>query len=263
MVFLLSKIAWGLSRPSGALVLLAAVGLLLGGVSRHGLARLALVAGVAGLTVVVLLPLDQWLLRPLEDRFPRPAPPARVDGIVVLGGAIDGLISADRGIPSLNGEAERLTEFLALARRYPDARLCFTGGIGDLLPGAVAEAGTAGALFAALGLSPERVVFEAASRTTWENAVLSRALLHPAAGETWLLITSASHMPRAVGAFRAAGWHVLPWPVAYKTTRETRLATLAEPLGIRLGRLDWAAHEWVGLLAYWALGHGSALFPAP
>jgi uncharacterized SAM-binding protein YcdF (DUF218 family) len=259
MLFLLSKLFWGLLRPSGLLVLLAVAG----GIWRRGWGRLALWLGLGGLLAVLLLPLDQWLLRPLEERFPRPGPPAHVDGIIVLGGVVDGLLLPDRGMPALNAQAERLTELLILARRYPEARLAFTGGDGSPFPGSVPEAEPVRTLLSELGLPPERVTFEGASRTTWENAVLSRELLHPQPGETWLLVTSASHMPRAVGTFRAEGWPVLAWPVAYKTTHEIRAMTLTDSIGARLSGIDWALHEWVGMLAYWLLGHGSALFPAP
>jgi uncharacterized SAM-binding protein YcdF (DUF218 family) len=112
-----------------------------------------------------------------------------VDGIIALGGAIDGLLSDDRRVPALNAQAEWLTELLILARRYLQARLAFTGGDGSPLPGAISEAEPARQLLTYLGLQPERVAFEGASRTTWENVTLARDLLHPAAGEAWLVIT--------------------------------------------------------------------------
>lgn len=261
VIFVLSKVIWAVARPSVLLVLLAAAGLGLGWAGRRRAGRALLLAGVGGLVTALLLPVDRWALRPLEQRFPRIAAPDRVDGIVVLGGAVETMLSEDRGLPSLNAAAERMTEFVALARRYPQARLAFTGGSG-LLIGTGPEAGPAQALFASLGLPPERVIFESRSRTTWDNAVFSYDLLHPAAGETWLLVTSASHMPRAMAVFRRAGWHVLAWPVGYKTLHngpwlpETGYAE-------RLELLDWAAHEWVGLIAYRLLGRSDALFPAP
>ena len=262
MLFVLSKILWAALCPSALLVLLAALGLLAGWRGRRRAAHALLIAGVGGLAAALVLPLDRWALRPLEDRFPRPAPPAHVDGIVVLGGAVETLLSADRGLPALNGAAERMTEFAALARRYPLAKLAFTGGSG-LLGSSVPEAVPALALFDSLGVAPERIVFEAASRTTWENAVFGYELLHPQPGETWLLVTSASHMPRAVGAFRGAGWRVVPWPVGYKSLQHGRVLLPPGDFGERLSLLDWAAHEWAGLAAYRLLGRSDALLPGP
>ncbi len=255
MIFVLSKIAGLVLRPSSLLLLCVLAGLPL---RRR---RLAWV-GAGGFVLAMLLPLDQWALLPLEDRFPPPPPPAHVDGIVVLGGAVEPGLSVVRGIPSLNGAAERMTATVALARRYPAARVVFTGGSGAVIPGGGTEAAVARALFLDLGLPADRLVMEDASRTTWENAALTRDLVKPRPGETWLLVTSADHLPRAVGAFRAAGWDVTGWPVGYKSGVSWRL-WLPGDLPSRLGRLDEAAHEWTGLVTYWAMGHSSALFPAP
>jgi uncharacterized SAM-binding protein YcdF (DUF218 family) len=260
LIFVVSKVVSLLVSPTALLVELAFLGWLLGRRRRAG--RLLLTLGVGGLTVCLLLPVDSWAIRPLEDRFPVVAVlPAYVDGIVVLGGSIDDLTSLDRGTPTLNDAANRLTTFVALARQYPRAKLVFTGGSGDIEQGLATEAQFARTLFEQLGLPPDRVVFENASRTTWENAVDTHAIVQPKPGETWVLLTSASHMPRAVGAFRQAGWVVLPWPVGYRS--RDRVSGFETSLGVRLSVLDLAGHEWEGLLAYWLAGHSSALFPAP
>ncbi len=148
---------------------------------------------------------------------------------------------------------------MILARRYPTARLVFTGGSGDIVQGVSNEAEYARILLAQLGLPPERVVFETASRTTEENARDTAALVHPQPGERWVLLTSAAHMPRAVGAFRRAGWTVLAWPVGYQS--RDRISAYAQPLGPKLALLDWAAHEWIGLVVYDLRGESTALLP--
>jgi uncharacterized SAM-binding protein YcdF (DUF218 family) len=259
MLFILSKLAWAVLRPSVLFLLAILIGVWL----RGRLRRLLLTLGVTFYVVVLLLPVDQVVLRPLEDRFARPGPPpAQVDGILVLGGAVDEALTQDRGIPSLNQHAERMTEAVALARRYPHARVVFTGGSGRFAAPGTSEADVARMLFTELGLDPARVTYENASRNTWENAVLTRAAVAPAPGETWLLVTSAFHMPRSVGIFRRIGWAVTPWPVGYKTGRSTRTwydATLTD----RLEHVDFGVHEWVGLIAYRLLNRTDALFPSP
>ena len=256
MIFVLSKLADLILAASTLLLLCCLCGLVL----RR---RWLLWTGVIGFVLVLLLPVDQLALLPLEDRFPHPAePPAHVDGLIVLGGALVPEISNARGLPSLNAAAERMTEAVALSRRYPDAKLVYTGAYGSLLHERVPEAETAATLLVELGVPRERIVLEGKSRTTWENAVDTKALVRPKPGETWLLVTSAEHMPRAVGAFRAAGWPVLAWPVAYKSGLDP-LLWLPSSLGPHLSALDGATHEWIGLFAYWWLGHSSALFPAP
>ena len=245
--------------PTALLVEVAALGLVL---RRWRLGALLLWAGVGGLFACLILPVDSWAIQPLENVFPPVTQsPPRLDGIIVLGGAIDDLTSLDRGEPVLTAAANRMTTFVSLARRYPQARLVFTGGSGRVEQGVANEAHYARILLADLGVDPARVVFEDQSRTTAENASLSRALVHPAAGEIWALVTSAYHMPRAVGVFRAAGWPVLPWPTGYSSRKDH--AALAPSLGGKLATLDQAAHEWEGLLAYWLSGKTSALLPAP
>lgn len=245
------------AQPTAVLVELAALGLLL---RRWWLGRVLLYLGVGGLAACLLLPVDVWAIRPLEDAFPQVTePPKRLDGIIVLGGAIDDLTSLDRGTPILNAAANRITTLVILARRYPAAKLVFTGGSGRIEQGAATEAHFVRILLGQLGLATDRVVFEDRSRTTMENAVLSQALVHPAPGEVWALVTSASHMPRSVGVFRKLGWAVLPWPTGY-ITRDNHPA-LAPSLGGKLATLDLAGHEWQGLLAYWLIGETSSLFP--
>ncbi|MGI4939631.1 MAG: YdcF family protein [Janthinobacterium lividum] len=220
------------------------------------------VFGALLLAACLVLPLGTWVTLPLEARFPAVSdPPIKVDGIVLLGGAIDDITSQDWQTPVLNGAANAVTSFVSLARRYPDAKLVFTGGSGSIAQGYTTETEWTRRLFAELGLSSSRVLFEDASRTTWENAVDVSRLVQPKPGETWVLLTNAMHMPRSVGVFRATGWSVLPWPTGYRSRPGASkwLPLMSENLPL----LDMAAHEWLGMLAYWLLGHSSALFPAP
>lgn len=261
-LFVASKVFWLFARPNTFALFLAVLGVALLVARRRWGAWPALL-GLGWYAAVLLTPLAAWLTLPLEDRFPRPEAPARVDGVVILGGAVETGLTEGRGIPSLNGAAERMTEAVALARRFPEARIVFTGGTGKVNPDDVTEAEVARRLWASLGLEGGRVVFEDAARNTWENATLTRAMIQPAAGETWLLVTSASHMPRSVGCFRTAGWAgVVPWPVNYSTEPGGR-GWFDTPLSQRLGQAEWAVREYVGLVAYRLLGRTDALFPKP
>lgn len=230
--------------------------------SRPRLARTLLVAALLAILALTLLPLGSLLLAPLEDRFPRPAAlPSEVAGIVVMGGSFDLPVSGARRTIALNGTAERLTTAVTLARRYPDAKIWFSGGTNELLPDDQLEADEARAFFVEMGIAPDRVVLEAEARTTHENAERLAAMATPEGSGIWLLVTSASHMPRSVGVFRKIGWPVLPYPVDYRTTGRFEID---EPrFLVELGNLDAALHEWVGLVAYRILGYTDALLPAP
>ena len=263
MSFTASKVFWLLVQPGNFLVGLLAIGLLLVwiGWRRTGfwLAGLAALAFVA----IPVLPVGAWLLAPLENRFPSIAePPERVDGIIVLGGSFRLTLTEDRGQVALNETAERITGVIALARRYPEARVVFTGGNASLVPGRLTESDAAARLFAELGLDPARVEFEKRSRNTFENAVYSRDLVKPRRTETWLLVTSAYHMPRAVGVFETVGWRVLPYPVDYRTTRSNGVVFGGGLTG-GLVNTGFAVHEWLGLLAYRMMNRTQRLFPGP
>ncbi len=263
MLFIVSKLLWLVLAPSMLLLILAGLGLVL--VYRHrrraGLACLTVALGV--LALIAVLPVGDAMLAPLENRFPEVTTlPPQIAGIIVLGGAIETDLSAARGIPSLNAAAERMTALAYLARQYPDAKLAFTGGNGELIHAPMTEADVVRQLFTELGVDQSRIVYESRSRTTYENAVLLKAKLAPQPGQLWLLVTSAWHMPRSVALFRRAGWTVLPYPVGYKTAPGL-MTEIRGSLPERLGTVDLATHEWAGLLAYWLLGRTSALFPTP
>jgi len=262
-MYLLSKLLGFCTLPSNAVAIAGLAGLVLMGTSRAPRAGFRLAAAALMLIVAFgFLPLGRLLAWPLEQRFP-PYDPARgdPDGIVVLGGVIEPE-AADRPESGINEAAERLTAVAGLARRYPAAKILFSGGDILLRPG-VSEAQAAGALFASFGISADRVMLEDRSRTTAENAAFSRRMAVPKPGERWLLVTSAWHMPRAVGAFRKAGFPVEAYPVDYRTPAAAGLWIPFGAVSIGLRRTDTAAREWFGLAAYWATGRSSALFPAP
>ncbi len=263
MLFILGKIFELIIRPSTILLLLSLAGTVLCARGRRRWGMRALYAGVGGFTLIAVLPIDAWVMAPLEERFPQViAPPAHVDGIIVLGGAVDIKRTMAHGIPALNWEAERMTAFAGLARRYPQARLVFTGGSGALQAEGLTEADIARQLFTDLGVDQDRMVYESASRTTYENAEYSRRLIRPKPGELWILVTSANHMPRAVGVFRHVGWDVLPWPVAFKAPPEWTLGSFSL-FPAHLQVVDYAFHEWLGLVAYYVTGRSDTLFPGP
>ncbi len=221
MFFVLSKILIPLESPGDLLLLLLLAGLVCTWFARwrrRGLFMVSLAA--LGFLLIVTLPVSSWVTAPLENRFPRPVVwPAHVDGIVVLGGAVDPVTTARRGIPTLNSDAERMTEFVRLAKRYPDAKLIFSGGSGllTLERPHFTEADSARLFFAQQGLDLARILFESRSRNTYENVEFSKRLAKPEAGQTWILVSSAQDMPRSVGIFLKLGWPDLPDPVAYKS----------------------------------------------
>jgi uncharacterized SAM-binding protein YcdF (DUF218 family) len=108
----------------------------------------------------------------------------------------------------------------------------------------------------------ERVTLENRARNTYENAIYTKELAKPRPGERWLLVTSASHMPRAIGCFRRVGFSVEAYPVDWNTADRTNFAPNMH-ISSGLSRLDYAVHAWTGLLVYWLTGRTSEFFPSP
>lgn len=263
MFFTFAKIFWFVVQPLGALLVLlvlAVIALVIGWRRiGTGFAVLALlVTFVSGWTSV-----GAMALHPLENRFERPSPPPdNVAGIIVLGGFFEGAINLARGGYELNSSADRIVEAAVLARRYPQARLVVTGGSGSLLLDGEADGATAPRLLEALGIERGRMVLEDQSRDTYENALFTRELVEPHEGETWLLVTSAFHMPRSVMLFGRAGFDVVPWPVDYRTTGEYSLGLSRNNVVHTLQTTGVALREWIGLVAYWVTGRTDAILPA-
>lgn len=263
-MFYISKVFWAVMQPAMLLLILTVTGAVLLGTRYQRTGRGLVIAAAVFFVIGGLGPLSSWMILPLEDRFPRTVLGDRpVDGIIILGGSEDSRVAAGRGAHALNESAERMTEAAALARRYPNAKVVFTGGSIEILREPTVGADAAGVVLRDLGVGSDRLILERKARNTAENAVLAKQLADPKPGERWLLVTSAWHMPRAMGLFRKAGFDVQAWPSDYRTAGPGDAWMLfASPVeGIR--RLDFVVKEWLGLAVNRLTGKSDELFPAP
>ncbi len=259
----LTKLFWVLFSPLSVIVILLVVGFALSFSRFRRLSRWATGLAVLLLFAVCATNLGALAIRPLERQFPIVAEPARIDGIVVLGGGMDGeLNGANRGW-ELNRFGDRFVEALRLALRHPEATVLIAGGIAILSEARETEAAAGARFFEAFGIAPGRLLLDDRSRNTEENAAFSRALARPQAGETWVLVTSAFHMPRAMGLFRRAGFDVLPWPTDYFTAGNESLAFNPESASDNLAVASVAAREWAGLVGYYLSGKIDQMLPGP
>jgi uncharacterized SAM-binding protein YcdF (DUF218 family) len=264
MFFALAKILGFFALPSNLLIVLGLAGIALLATRFARAGRRLAVASILLLAIMGLTPLGNALILPLEQRFPRFVDAGRVPaGIVVLGGAFDTVVSQARGEVALTDAGDRMTVVAELARRYPNARIVFSGGSGRLVFHGARESELALRLFDAFGIARERVVLEERSRDTLENAEFSKTVAAPKPGELWLVVTSAYHMPRAIGAFRRAGFPVAAYPTDWRTRGAGDVLRPFDSVADGLKRTDTAIREWVGLVAYWASGRTSELFPGP
>ncbi|OAE97416.1 hypothetical protein AYJ54_35590 [Bradyrhizobium centrolobii] len=232
--------------------------------------RFAALGRKLAVTTLVLLalatfsPLGFLLLYPLESRFP-PWDPSRgaPDGIIVLGGSVDPDLSAAHHMPVVRHAADRMLAPAELARRYPNARIVFTGGSADLISTDDKEADWSGIVLENTGIPKERLIMERNSRNTYENALFTKKMVAPKPGERWLLVTSAYHMPRSIGLFRKVGFDVEAYPVDWRTGGREDLFTFTNQGADGLNRTEIAVREWIGLIAYRLMGRTADLLPGP
>jgi uncharacterized SAM-binding protein YcdF (DUF218 family) len=264
-MFYLSKILWAAAQPSALIAILLAGGLFVRAAAKRTALRL-IGAGAALYVVMGYSPLANWLLIPLEHRYPPSSPEelAGAAGIIVLGGAVNGALDIGDGRPILNESADRMIEAVRLAQRNPQAPVIFTGGSNEVfsIGAKQTEAEYARRFFEGFDIGPPRLKLEDRSRNTLENAVFTAKLLQPRPDQSFALVTSASHMPRARALFEAQGFRILPAPADFRTRgpRDGWRFFASASEGLR--RTDIAAREWAGLFVSWLRGD-IAWPPAP
>jgi len=256
MFFFLSKTVGLLAQPILHPMLLVLLGLFLGWLGWHSWRRRLLIGAFCLFLGYSWLPVAQLVIRPLENAYP--APPAELvsqtSGIIVLGGfATSGLLPAERGAGQLGSAAERLVEAIGLARIYPQKPVIISGFSGALLPKGWDEARTTRYFLDRLGVGMAEIRLENRARNTAENARFSLQMAQPGNTDSWLLITSAVHMPRAMASFAAVGW---PQMIAYPVDYQTRPAGFDWAFNPAAGFaiLHSALHEYIGLASYWLTG---------
>ncbi|MEO1679071.1 MAG: YdcF family protein [Pseudomonadota bacterium] len=259
LFFIVAKAGGFLLRPETLLVLLLAAGPLAVWLGRPRLGQRMSMVGLVAVLVIAFTPIAQVLYRPLELRFPATpelaTPPV---GILILGGGEE--FGPAGTPPQLNPAGERYTEAIALAHRYPDAFVMFTGGRATIRLGDGRNARHAATVFRRSGIEAERVALETTSRNTVENAEKGLPLRPPGTEKgPWLFVTSAWHMPRALGTFCAAGWEgLVPWPTDFRHHQGGFRLRFAD----NLLALNLVAKEWLGLVGYRATGRTDELMPS-
>ncbi len=263
LFFYSAKILWPLLTPDSLFLiqLIISLWLLWRGRIKPGITLLTLLT--SGLLVLAIFPLGAWLLYPLESRFPvNPPLPDRVDGIIVLGGSVIADRSKQWGQLETNRYQERLDNFILLAKRYPQARLIFTGGNATIYPDEPTEADRVRHFLIQSGIPSSRLMLDKRARNTYENGKYSLLLAKPTPQQKWILITSALHMPRALGVFCHLGWRMIPYPVDHQTDGTKGLYSPGYNLLGHANLLAQALHEWIGLGAYYLSGKITQWFPA-
>lgn len=244
--------AWWFLQPGNLLLLLLLLAFLALMVRLRALAGFLLFLGLGIIALPTVFGAADWLGWQLEKQYPPlHNPPQQVDGIIVLGGSVQWDISEQHAQLNLNEAGERMVAAAALARRYPQARLVLTGLYRETIPNDFRPDAQPLSLFAGPEFGGRPITYIGAARSTYEEGLLTLETLQPRPGETWLLVTSALHMPRSMAVFDTLGWTTLiPYPVDYRAPAEPRLLNLNLNTSEQLQRLDYVVREWAALLVY-------------
>ena len=263
MFFYFSKIIWFVLDPGNILLVIICLTAFLAWIKWHDTLKYLITVCALFAILLTALPIGKLVINHLENRFQVVTVlPKNITGIIVLGGVVDQYLTNNREQIAINGAAERVTEFARLSKLYPKAKLVYTGGSGILGKQDLKEADFVRPLFKSLHIDQKRIVFENQSRNTAENASFTAKIIKPTMKQRWIIITSAFHMPRAIGIFQRHNWNVLAYPVDYRTAVQIKYK-----LGLNfisnLSSFSLAIHELIGLIFYWLSGYTTELYPKP
>jgi uncharacterized SAM-binding protein YcdF (DUF218 family) len=200
------------------------------------------------LYAVSIQPVAELLLRPLEYYHPLPFQ-ATGDSILLLGGGTLADVPTPEGWQGqvADAPAQRLIGAYALHRRngWP---ILISGG--EVFRGDGTEAEVMRDILVSMGMAPDKIISEARSQNTKQNAEFSAEILKQKGLKQPVLVTSAFHMRRSVAEFKRAGVAVTPYPVGYYATRGNYWNALSwTPTFSALRGSGLAIKEYLGLAA--------------
>ena len=227
-------------------------------------ARILFYIALVGLYAFSIEPIADLLMLPLEVPFEKQTAVSRrrrlgfalpkAEAIVVLSGMIDLQRSSAERI-EVGAASDRIIEGMLLAKDCPESLLILSGGSGDLFDQSKSEAKLMEILALRFGISAERIRVDTRSRNTYENAVESKKILDKEKISSFVLVTSAFHMKRAVGCFQKVELHPIPYAVDFRNhLGKYGLFSFIPQVG-SLGESTAAIHEYVGIITYKLRGY--------
>ena len=260
MSFYLSKILWLILNPFNIFIFVTLLSIFLYFVKLRRLSLIIFLINFVFIALISFLPIGSYLIYNIEKEYHSYIkPPDQVDGILILGGATNPLLYNEYNQISLNGSSERLVESVFIIKKFDKAKVIFSGGSGILNRPDFDHAQVAKSFYKKIGIEIDKIIFEDNSRNTYENIIYSKKIANPKINENWLLITSASHMKRALLIADKNNWDLIPYAVDFKNIKEFKLIPNLNLLS-NLNSFQQGSHEWLGLVSYYLMGITDKVF---
>ena len=260
MSFYLSKTLWLILNPFNIFILFTLFSILLFFLTFKRLSKIIFLINFSVLLSISIFPIGNYLIYIIEKEFHTHTKiPDNIDGVLILGGTTDAEMFKEYGQISLNGSAERLVESIEIIKKFKNSKIIFTGGSGILNRPDLDHAQVAKLFYEKMGINLTRIIFENKSRNTFENIIFSKKIAEPKNNQSWLLITSASHMKRALLIGEKHNWYFTPYAVDFLNTKNFKIRPNFELLS-NLNSFQKGSHEWLGLISYYLLGRTSKIF---
>ena len=194
-----------------------------------------------------------------KDYFDSIIYPEHIDGILILGGATNPLLSSEYNQIIFNDSSERLIESIYLIKKYPDAKIIFSGGSGSISQPNLTHSFVAKKFFQNMEIDYNKIIYEDISRNTYENILFSKRIAKPMSDEKWLLVTSAFHLKRALAISEKLNWKFIPYATDFKKPKKFNWNLSINFLS-NINDFNKASHEWIGLISYYLMGRSSKFF---
>ncbi len=219
-MFELKKVVSSLLMPLPAMLILGFLGLaLVMFTAKRKTGSLFVFAALCGIFLISFQPVTTRLLMPLEREYSVFLPEQNeVDYVMVLGSGhvVDSTIPITSEL-SRTG-LMRLNEGIRILRLYPGSKLILSGYAAG---SEVSNARIMAKVALALGVAKSDIVLLETAQDTWEEARQAAAFIQ---NKSLVLVTSASHMKRALNEFKDAGLDPTPAPTNYLAQTEIKQA---------------------------------------
>ena len=252
----LSSMLWSTFQPVQALVYLLLLVLILSFFNKNKFSRIINSITIILFILVILLPNGTYLLWKLENAYTIPKSfPNKIDGILILGGGINPILTYEHSQTILNEKIERIIESVKLIKQFPDAKVIYSEGAPITAKINITNIDAVKFFYKQMGVNNKKIIFENKSRNTYENIIFSKKFINENDSNKWILLTSAYHMKRAMSVAAKLELNFIPYPVDYRlqTAYNWKLVYIVKGRTFltNLNHFQLAIHEYIGLIVYY------------